>query len=166
MVNYCKIWNFQKGESIFNYNALLSTSISYVHIFCKYYMYMYIFSLGELITSQLVLEAISEWRDIRIGSGVPVGTGLSWPWSGRGHSDGHSSPLGPGTSCRGWSWTLSLFYQTRLNNSNQLLNMLVKNSSFQRIQFYPPNLRIVFETYWINELWYNKSKSLVFGASL
>lgn len=42
-------------------------------------MYMYIFSLGELITSQLVLEAISEWRDIRIGSGVPVGTGLSWP---------------------------------------------------------------------------------------
>lgn len=44
------------------------------------------------------------------------------------------------------------------------VNMLTTNSCFQWSQLYPPNLKIVFKTYWINELWYNKSKPLVFIA--
>lgn len=46
------------------------------------------------------------------------------------------------------------------------VNMLVWIHAFSKLSFNPPNLKIVFETYRINELWYHKSKPLVFGTSL
>lgn len=46
------------------------------------------------------------------------------------------------------------------------VNMLVWIHAFSKLSFNPPNLNIVFETYWINELWYHNSKPLVFGTSL